>query len=216
MVSETLKKAPEILAPVAVVYDQRVKQFGAQAKGVYWSSRENQVQRFRILTPLLGDDAKNGDFSINDFGCGYGAYYTFLKKLNMKKPFRYFGIDISEEMIKQCELRIKDPNARFTQALIAHHMADYSIASGTYSMMIDTPLNEWENYIRASLESLWTQTRKAMGFNILNVGSMPKDSALYTAESGPYVEFCKKKLSPNVTLLKDYHPDEWTIFIRRD
>ncbi|MBT3767030.1 MAG: hypothetical protein HOF84_14345, partial [Rhodospirillales bacterium] len=79
MVSETLKKAPEILAPVAVIYDQRVKKYGAQAKGVYWSSRDNQVQRFRILTTLFGEDAQNGDFSVNDFGCGYGAYYTFLK-----------------------------------------------------------------------------------------------------------------------------------------
>ncbi|MBT3907056.1 MAG: class I SAM-dependent methyltransferase [Rhodospirillaceae bacterium] len=215
MVSETLKKAPEILAPVAVIYDQRVKKYGAQAKGVYWSSRDNQVQRFRILTTLFGEDAQNGDFSVNDFGCGYGAYYTFLKKLKMKKPFRYFGIDISEEMIKKCESRIKDPNARFTQALIAHQSADYTIASGTYSMMSDTPIKDWEDYIRASLVDLWMQTRKGLGFNILNAGSMPADSALYTATSGPYVEFCKQELSPNVQLLNDYHPDEWTIFVRR-
>ncbi|MBT3764296.1 MAG: class I SAM-dependent methyltransferase [Rhodospirillales bacterium] len=215
MVSETLKKAPEILASVAVIYDQRVRRYGAQAKGVYWSSRENQVQRFRILTTLFGEDARNGDFSVNDFGCGYGAYYTFLKKLKMKKPFRYFGIDISEEMIKKCESRIKDPNARFTQALIAHQSADYTIASGTYSMMSDTPIKDWEDYIRASLVDLWMQTRKGLGFNILNAGSMPADSALYTATSGPYVEFCKQELSPNVQLLNDYHPDEWTIFVRR-
>jgi SAM-dependent methyltransferase len=216
MVSETLKKAPALLAPVAVIYDRRVKQYGAQAKGVYWSSRDNQVQRFRVLTTLFGDDAQNGDFSVNDFGCGYGAYYTFLKKLKMKKPFRYFGIDISEEMIKKCESRIKDPNAHFTQALIAHHTADYTIASGTYSMMSDTPVEEWEDYIRASLVDLWMQSGKGLGFNILNAGSMPEDSALYTATSGPYVEFCKKKLSANVQLLNKYHPDEWTIFIRRE
>ena len=60
MVSETLKRAPEILAPVAVVYDQRVKQFGAQAKGVYWSNRSNQLLRFKILTTLFGEDAVNG------------------------------------------------------------------------------------------------------------------------------------------------------------
>jgi hypothetical protein len=60
------------------------------------------------------------------------------------------------------------------------------------------------------------QSGKGLGFNILNAGSMPEDSALYTATSGPYVEFCKKKLSANVQLLNKYHPDEWTIFIRRE
>jgi SAM-dependent methyltransferase len=216
MVSETLKRAPEILAPVAVVYDQRVKQFGAQAKGVYWSNRSNQLLRFKILTTLFGEDAVNGDFSVNDFGCGYAAFHTYLKKLKMKQPFRYFGIDISEEMIKKAESRVNDPNARFTQALIAHHTADYTVASGTYSMMIDTPLEEWEDYIRASLVVLWSQTRKGLGFNILQLGSMPEGGSLYTAESGPYVEFCKRELSPNVELLDAYHPNEWCIFVRRE
>jgi SAM-dependent methyltransferase len=216
MVSEILKQAPAILAPVAVVYDQRIKQFGAQAKGVYWSNRSNQVLRFKILTTLFGEDAVKGNFSVNDFGCGYGAFYTFLKELKMKKPFRYFGIDISEEMIKKAKSRIDDPNARFSQALIAHHITDFTVASGTYSMMIDTPLDKWEDYIRASLVDLWTRTRKGLGFNILQLGSMPDGSSLYTADSGAYVEFCKKKLSPNIELLDKYHPNEWSIFVRRN
>ena len=216
MISETLKRAPLILAPIAVVYDQRIKQFGAQAKGVYWSNRSNQALRFKILTTLFGEDAVKGDFSVNDFGCGYAAFYTFLKKLKMKKPFRYFGIDISEEMIKIAKSRVDDPNAHFNQALIAHHTTDFTVASGTYSMMIDTPLDEWEDYIQASLVDLWKRTRKGLGFNILQLGSMPEGSSLYTAESGPYVEFCKRELSPNVELLNKYHPSEWCIFVHRD
>ena len=206
---------PPFLKDIAEVFSRRVRSFGETPAGVLWKNSEGQQLRFEILAGILGDIQNPQPVSICDFGCGYGAYYTFLKKLKMKKPFRYFGIDISEEMIKKCESRIKDPNARFTQALIAHQSADYTIASGTYSMMSDTPIKDWEDYIRASLVDLWMQTRKGLGFNILNAGSMPADSALYTATSGPYVEFCKQELSPNVQLLNDYHPDEWTIFVRR-
>lgn len=215
MVSDTLKNAPQILAPIAVVYDQRVKKYGAQARGVYWADKKTQFQRFEIFLDLLGEDALKGDFTINDLGCGYGALHKFLAGLNMEKPFRYLGYDISEEMVAKARQRIKDPNAHFEQSLIAFHPADYSVASGTFSLIIDTPVAEWEEYIKASLVDLWRHSGKGIAFNILAHGSKPKSSGLYTAKSGPYVQFCREQLSPNVELLDDYDLSEWTIIVRR-
>ncbi len=53
MTSDVLKKAPEILAPIAVAYGQRLMKFGAEPKGVLWKSRDGQLLRFEVLAGIL-------------------------------------------------------------------------------------------------------------------------------------------------------------------
>ena len=58
MVSEPLKRAPSILAPVAVLYDLRLKRFGARPEGVFWVDEDGQRLRFEVLTRIMDGAGK--------------------------------------------------------------------------------------------------------------------------------------------------------------
>ena len=84
----------EIINSVKEYYDKKLADHGATAAGVDWNGAESQIIRFKELTKVInGDD----HFSLNDFGCGYGALYDHL--LAAKNNFHYCGFDVSENMI---------------------------------------------------------------------------------------------------------------------
>lgn len=206
-----LQEAPAILAPVAVAYGRRLGQWGARARGVFWRNEEGQRLRFGVLTRILEDEP--GPAAINDLGCGYGAFFDFLKDHPALRLGRFRGYDISEDMIEKAKERIRDPRATFIHSLVATEAADYSFASGTYNLCLETDVDPWVRYVKASLAHLWTKTRKAMAFNML-AGLNYRRDGLYYADSKSYVAFCRT-LSPAVTLIDDYPLKEWTILVRR-
>jgi SAM-dependent methyltransferase len=206
-----LEGAPEILAPIVVAYDRRLREWGATARGVFWRNEDGQRLRFEVLTRALAGEP--GPIVVNDVGCGYGAFFDFLKDHPALKGGRYRGYDISEDMVAKARERIRDPRAIFLQSLIATEEADYSFASGTYNLCLDTDPARWVEYVRASLAHVWSRTRKAMAFNMLAGLNFARDG-LYYAAPGGFVAFCKT-LSADVTVAADYPLREWTIFVRR-
>ena len=75
-------------------YDGKLDAFGSTPQGVDWNSAESQKIRFDQLLKICD---LNTEFSINDYGCGYGALAKYL--LDMGRQFRYHGFDLSEKMI---------------------------------------------------------------------------------------------------------------------
>ena len=73
MVSAVLKRASEILAPIAGIYSHRLGQYGAAPRGVFWKTEEGQRLRFDVLMGAFDAAAEKGGITINDLGCGYGA-----------------------------------------------------------------------------------------------------------------------------------------------
>ena len=82
-------------------YNNKFALHGLTPLGVDWNSKRSQIKRFNELSKII-DTKKN--FSINDFGCGYGALYDFLLNSDHKN-FQYFGNDISSLMIKAAQER---------------------------------------------------------------------------------------------------------------
>lgn len=70
---------PKVLAPVDRYYTEKIKLHGTTSLGVDWNSVESQELRFQQLARVI-HLPKN--FSINDFGCGFGALYGFFLKTN--------------------------------------------------------------------------------------------------------------------------------------
>ncbi len=215
MVCGVLKRAPELLAPIAVLYSHRLAQFGTKPRGVFWKNAEGQQLRFDILSGVFDSDADKGGVSLNDLGCGYGALFTHLKDQASMQDSRYYGYDISEDMITRAKEEIEDPRANFIHSLVPTRDADYSVASGTYNMRMDIGDEEWGEYVRASLTHLWSRSRKAMAFNMLSTYGGNRLSDLYYADPRPYFDFCMRNLSRNIILFHDYSLDEWTMFVRR-
>ena len=218
MVSDPLKRAPKILAPVAVLYDMRLKRFGARPEGVFWLDEDGQRLRFDILSRII--EGAGGSVTVNDLGCGYGAFFRYLKDRPDMKDGLYLGYDISESMVEKAKRLNDDPRAKFVQGLIATWRADYSFASGTYNMRMDTDPDEWAEYVRASLVQLWSASGRGLAFNMLADEDAirrgkPRQDDLYYARSGEYLDFCRRQLSPHSTLIEDYPLAEWTIQVTR-
>ena len=219
MVSEPLKRAHKFLAPVAVLYDMRLKRFGARPEGVFWLDEKGQRLRFDILSRIM--EGAGGSVIVNDLGCGYGAFFQFLKDRPVLKDGLYLGYDISEFMVEKAKRLNDDSRAKFVQGLIATWRADYSFASGTYNMRMDTDPLEWAEYVRASLVQLWSASERGLAFNMLADEEAirrgkPRQDDLYYARSQEYLDFCRRELSPHSTLVDDYPLAEWTIQVNRE
>ncbi len=206
-----LRRAPELLKPIADAFNHRLADWGATARGVYWRHEDGQNLRFEVLARAL--DGDRGPFTVNDLGCGYGAFFDYLSVRVGPRLARFAGTDISPAMVAEAKARIADPRAAFVQGLAAGEDADYSFASGTFNMCLQAKPGEWIDYVEASVAHLYGRSRKALAFNML-AGPGKAREGLYYADPERLVAFCRG-LGAKVQLATDYPLDEWTIFARR-
>src|SRR5947207_13544351 len=91
---DTAKDAP-LLSRVADYDSAKLAQHGQNPQGVDWNSAESQQLRFAQLIRIVANEDL---YSINDLGCGYGAFYDYLRAQSYR--FRYLGCDVSSQMIE--------------------------------------------------------------------------------------------------------------------
>jgi SAM-dependent methyltransferase len=147
-------------------YEKQFLLHGATPEGVYWVGSERQELRFQLLLKAVFE--KNGldNISIADVGCGYGALADYINKTLHNKKLRYFGYDISERLIGQCNDNISYSWASFKVGKYPHKQVDYCIMSGTYNLAMTNSIQEWEDYIFQCLNACWQQTRISVIFNL--------------------------------------------------
>lgn len=193
-------------------YSEKIIEHGASAKGVDWNGEDSQVLRFQQLTKIIDLEKP---FTVNDFGCGYGALFDFIKSLGV--GFRYFGNDISPEMIQEARKRITGENASFFVGDRPKRPADYTLASGIFNVSLNSEKDIWKKYIFEQLHVLNENTSKGFAFNCLTSYSDEdrKRDYLYYADPCEMFDFCKKHFSRNVALLHDYDLYEFTILVRK-
>ena len=204
----------KILSRVQEYYDQKIQLHGCTAVAVGWNSREAQLMRFDQLLKVAD---RTVIFSINDFGCGYGALADYLLKYG--DSVEYCGFDISPQMIARAkQLHGKAKGISFVVSESELSAADYTVASGIFNLKAETPVPEWEAYIFETLGTLDALSRKGFAFNILtkysDQGLMRPD--LYYADPALLFSYCKTRFSPFVALLHDYPLYEFTILVRKN
>jgi len=214
MIPEILKRAPEFLSPIAILYKHRFKVYGASSKGVFWNSKDGHELRLGILARFLDSEDGSG-ITVNDLGCGYGAFFDKIKDMPCMAGGRYVGYDICKELAEEAAAHTNDPRAVFAISLIATDRADYSFACGTFNMNDQVDADEWAEYVKESIAHLWSKTRKGMAFNLLDQRGNKRLNGLFYADREEIAAFCTEHLSPNVEVIEDYALDEFTIFVRR-
>lgn len=211
-----LMKAPRLLAPVARIYGRRLDECGTTAQGVFWKDEAWQVKRFERMAEIFEPaHAEGGSTSINDFGCGYGAFFDYLAALPVMNGSRYYGYDITQEMIAACRDRIVDPRAKFLRKMWATVNADYSIACGTYNMHGHADARDWLEYVQASLVQLWARSGRALAFNMLRDDEPEQYRGLYYVDPDAMRRFCAQKLTVNVEVFDERPLPDVTFFLRR-
>jgi SAM-dependent methyltransferase len=203
-----------ILEKVSRYYGGKLEAHGATARGVDWNSTESQRLRFVQLLKICDCRVP---FSINDYGCGYGALVDHLREGGYS--FRYFGFDISSQMIaKARELHAAMSQATFVNEESELTPADYTVASGMFNVKLQTSSTEWESYVLRTLETISWLSKRGFAFNVLTKYSDPelRRPDLYYADPLFFFDYCKTKFSRFVSLIHDYPLYEFTILVRKE
>ncbi len=202
-----------LLREIADYYSKKIVEHGLTHHGVDWNSHESQYLRFEQLTKVINSDET---FSINDLGCGYGALFDYL--LMRYEDFKYYGCDISDDMIKAANIRnTKYSNAHFNLSAELAETADYSVASGIFNVRLSFSNDKWNEYLETTLNLLNSRSRKGFSFNCLTIYSDTDKMHDYLYYANPCVifDFCKRNYSRDVALLHDYGLYEFTIIVRK-
>ena len=203
----------DLLTEVAEYYSSKLAKYGQTPRGVDWNGEESQNRRFEQLSNIINT---SDPFSVNDLGCGYGAFYDFLA--HRYELFSYSGIDVSVDMIRAAELRYQNRGqACFVLSSDPERVSDYGVASGIFNVRLDRPDDEWRSYLEGTLDVLDRTSRFGFAFNCLTSYSDADKMRDYLYYANPCVLFdlCKRRYSRNVALLHDYGLYEFTILVRK-
>jgi SAM-dependent methyltransferase len=201
----------DVLRRVAAYYSAKVASHGTTARGVDWNSPESQELRFAQIERLLDGPEP---FTVNDYGCGYGAFAAYLMQRGRRA--RYFGFDISTEMLSAARRFLKDMNdCCLVDDRADMVKADYTVASGIFNVKLDAGNVVWESYVDETLDHMAAVSRRGFAFNMLtafaDVDRMRPD--LYYADPHAYFDKCRR-FSRQVALLHDYPLYEFTLLVR--
>lgn len=202
-----------LLQEIATYYSDKLKKFGETPQGVDWNGEESQLLRFEQLSKII---THSNHFSLNDLGCGYGAFREFL--LKKYSNFSYCGIDISSTMIESAISRFqKNSPSYFLNSDRPDKMRDYTIASGIFNVRLNRTDEEWLSYFKSTLDILHETSEYGFPFNCLTSysdQSKMKDY-LYYADACLIFDLCKRRYSSQITLLHHYELYEFTILVRK-
>jgi SAM-dependent methyltransferase len=208
-IDETQKKLNEY-------FTDKLETFGATAKGVDYNGEQARQTRFAELVKIINPLNR---FSIIDYGCGYGAMFEYLHEKGWE--FDYYGVDLIEKMVIAGREKYRDfPQAHFTTDEKELPIADYLVAAGIFNIKLESPYDDWQDFVCETLPRMNTLGSKGFAFNMLTKYSdadrMAERPDLFYGDPLFFFDFCKRKFSRNIALLHDYGLYDFTILVRKD
>jgi SAM-dependent methyltransferase len=193
-------------------YTKAFLEHGPVARGVDWRDDASQDLRFEQLLKVVD---REGPFSLNDYGCGYGALAERLGSRDV--GVRYHGFDVSAPMLEHARGVFSDRgDFVFVDREDELPVSDYTVASGVFNVKLDADAAAWTDYVLDTIRELRALSRYGLAFNMLTSYSDPERmrADLYYADPAFFFDFCKRHLSPHVALLHDYGLWEFTLLVR--
>lgn len=205
-------KQDDLLAAVEKYYSHKVKSLGPTPEGADYNSLEAQEIRFAQFLKLF---PKDREFSLNDFGCGYGAMPRYLADSGYR--FRYFGFDISEEMLANAARSVPEgAQWEFTSNMAELKPADFTVACAIFNVKLEADTDSWHKYILETLDTIAERSAQGFGFNMLTSYS-DKDRMrpdLYYGDPLFFFDYCYKRFSRHIAVLHDYGLYDFTVLVR--
>jgi hypothetical protein len=201
------------LDAVREYYEAKLRDHGPTPAGVDWNGVSSQRARFNELTKVIVDPGADG-LSLDDYGCGYGAYLNYLHERGFNE-LDYLGLDVSADMIN--EARRLHVQGAFELASRSPRLADYAVASGIFNVALDQKRDCWEQYVKDTLDMMHAATKRGFAFNCLTSYSDDecRRAHLYYGDPCFFFDLCKRRYSRQVALLHDYGLYEFTIIVRK-
>ena len=208
-IDETQKKLNEY-------FTEKLETFGATARGVDYNGEQARQIRFAELVKIIDPSRP---FSIIDYGCGYGAMFEYLHAQDW--DFDYYGVDLIEKMVNAGREKYRNfSKAQFTTDESELPRSDYLVAAGIFNIKLESPYNEWQNFVCDTLPRMNALCSKGFSFNMLTKYSdadrMAERPDLFYGDPLFFFDFCKRNFSRNVALLHDYGLYDFTILVRKN
>jgi SAM-dependent methyltransferase len=202
-----------LLDPIKDYYEAKLAQHGATPNGVDWNGEASQRVRFQSLSQVIAR-VPGDSFSIDDYGCGYGAYLGYLNERGWQPD--YLGLDVSPEMVAAGAQQY--PQGAFAVGNTSPRVADYAVASGIFNVALDMDREAWLRYILDTLDAMHAATTRGFSFNCLTSYSDAEFMRphLYYGDPCFFFDHCKRRYSRQVALLHDYGLYGFTITVRKD
>jgi SAM-dependent methyltransferase len=197
------------LTPISKLYEDSLEEHGVQPLGVGWRDEGSHRLRFDKLASVIN---LNDTVSINDLGCGYGAFYDYLVGKGVKVSL-FRGYDISEKMLGEARTRV--PNGEFINGSLLDKPADYSFASGIFNVRLQEGEERWQSHVERTLDNLFQCSVRGFAFNLLSSYVDYRESHLFYGDPMHFFDLCKRRYSRRVALFHDYPLFEWTILVFR-
>lgn len=152
-------------------YTSAIEKHGISAQGVNWASKTNQTLRFKAILELL--PASLDTFTIVDAGCGFGDFYSYLKKKKLT-PKKYIGID---SLIDMHSIASSNTGEEIIIADICRDplpSAEYYICSGALNVLTKFEMHQF-------IQNCYNYSSKAFIFNAL-CGEKESETYNYTTK----------------------------------
>ena len=193
-------------------YSNLFKQHGRDHVSVQYSSKESQIKRFEILL-----DVADSMTSVSDMGCGLADILPLVRERFGDIP--YHGYDFVEDFIHSAKDQYDaDPNASFYTFDVNKDNTsietDYVVLSG----ILNNKMEDNAAFTENTLNAMWRTCKKGIAFNALSTYVDYQDTHLHYHDPLSLFDYCKRNLSPYVTLRHDYDvkshsiPFEFTIY----
>jgi SAM-dependent methyltransferase len=197
------------LTGITRLYEESLAEHGVKPLAVGWRDEVSHRLRFGKLASVI---EKSEDVSINDLGCGYGAFYEYLIEVGVKVTL-FRGYDISERMVSLAKQRV--PGGDFILGDAIDQPADYSFASGIFNVRLQESEEKWQNHVEQTLSNLFEYSRCGFAFNLLSTYVDYREPHLFYGDPLYFFDLCKRRFSRSVSLLHDYPLFEWTMVVRK-
>ncbi len=200
------------LVKIKKIYEDDLKKFGDNHRGVGWNNKSQAEIRYKIMSELFKNDNKKK--TVLDFGCGMSHFFSYLKKRKFKK-IRYVGLDISEKMI-QISKKKYPKNQYFCLDILTHPKkiptADYVIINGLFTQSANYNKLQMNRFLTQILLKVFKYTKKAIAFNLMSQNVDWKKKGNFYPDLD-FVFNLLNKLSKNSVIRHDYGLYEYTIYV---
>lgn len=198
-------------------YLNKYLKYGDDPKSLSWNDRDSQYLRFdRICDLFKFEDGK--PFSVHEIGCGLGHFKDFLAAGGYS--CEYSGSDIVPDFIETD--RKKYPGCEFYVQSVSDDLdridpgvkgKDYYCLCGTFNPKGDVNADEWEEFIRRSMDNMYRMAEKGICVSFLTSYSDFYDKALYYADPRWVLDYSVRNLSRFVSISHDLPLFEFFVYI---
>ncbi len=197
-------------------YTRRFKEKGAQAEGVFWSSKVSQTARFEQVLADMKTEFGSTSFCMADIGCGYGALFDYIRSKPAWRQIDYHGVDITPEMIHYCKREHPSDQHRFSLGRQPKHHVDFAVFIGTFNLCHTDNYKFWEDYILRQLAVSWPHVRFGLILNITSLETAKINNQIFYVSPEAFADKLASRFGPVSTAPTQFVHQDTTYIICKE